>query len=117
MSAEHDPVLQEQDVMPRRLALSTTTVIVSVTLGGIAVAGLVLRLTVGPAPAAPEAMAAAREVSGIEQSLVVNDSEGLRRSEAQRKELESYRWVDRQRGLVQIPIQRAMELVAQGAQP
>jgi hypothetical protein len=42
------------------------------------------------------------------------EAEELRQLEAkQRSRLEGYHWIDRQQGLVQIPIERAMQLLAQ----
>ena len=42
------------------------------------------------------------------------EADELRQLEAkQQSRLEGYRWVDRQQGLVQIPIERAMQLLAQ----
>jgi hypothetical protein len=56
-------------------------------------------------------MPAAREVSGIEQTLIAHDRAGLRLTEAQRQALHTYGWVDRRAELVRIPIERAFELM------
>lgn len=50
--------------------------------------------------------------------VMPDETEELRQLETKQKSrLEGYHWVDRQQGLVQIPIERAMQLLAQqGAQ-
>lgn len=52
-----------------------------------------------------------RQIAGINQTLILDDPTGEQLVEAQRRELDSYGWVDREAGLVRIPIERAMQLV------
>jgi hypothetical protein len=52
------------------------------------------------------------ELSRIEQTLAGKAQRGIDLRNAQRRELERWGWVDRQRGVAQIPIDRAMDLVA-----
>lgn len=54
-----------------------------------------------------------RQIAGINQTLILNDPTGEQLIEQQRRELDSYGWVDRKSGLVRIPIERAMQLVAE----
>lgn len=56
---------------------------------------------------------APRQIAGINQTLILADPTGEQLIEAQRRELDSYGWVDRDSGLVRIPIERAMQLVAE----
>ncbi len=51
------------------------------------------------------------------QQLFEASVRAQQKREAQRRRLESYGWVDRARGLVHIPIDRAMDLALGGALP
>ena len=54
----------------------------------------------------------------IERKVVAEQPQELRQLEAaQRERLGRYAWVDRERGIVTIPIERAMDLVAEEAEP
>jgi len=53
----------------------------------------------------------------VEQQIFELADRGERQRAAQRARLGSYGWVDRQAGVAHIPIDRAMELVAQGIRP
>jgi hypothetical protein len=56
-------------------------------------------------PAAPDGQ--------LERELFDRPSEGLREREAELERLRSWGWVDRDHGIVHMPIERAMELVVQ----
>jgi len=70
-----------------------------------------------PAHPAMPAEAGQRKVGLVEQQLFenANHAEALRRRQLER--LGSYGWVDREKGLVHIPIDRAMDLAAKGERP
>jgi hypothetical protein len=53
----------------------------------------------------------------VEQQLFETATRGKKDQEARRSRLGSYGWVDRKNGIVRMPIDRAMELSAQGARP
>jgi hypothetical protein len=53
----------------------------------------------------------------VEQQLFETATRGRRDQEARRSRLGSYGWVDRKGGVVRLPIERAMELSAQGVRP
>lgn len=53
-------------------------------------------------------------VGALNVTMFPDAREGLAQRERQRAELEKYSWVDRQKGVVAIPIERAMQLVAGG---
>jgi len=53
-------------------------------------------------------------IGNIEQTLILADHSTERKQAAARATLEHYSWVNRERGIVAIPIERAMELVASG---
>jgi hypothetical protein len=61
-----------------------------------------------PMPAPPAQVARTR------QTLIGRDREGLELRQEQRDQLSRYEWVDRDEGVVRIPIERAIELRAGG---
>lgn len=54
-------------------------------------------------------------IAHIEQAPILGAAEGLDLRRQQREQLSRYRWVDRDAGLVAIPIERAMDLVERGS--
>ena len=53
----------------------------------------------------------------VEQQLFELSTRGERDRAARQERLGSYGWVDRRAGVVHLPIERAMELTAQGVRP
>jgi hypothetical protein len=53
----------------------------------------------------------------VEQRLFEHANQGPAWREAAHDRLDSYGWVDRQKGIVHVPIDRAMEMVEKGARP
>jgi hypothetical protein len=53
----------------------------------------------------------------VEQQLFETATRGREDLEARKGRLRSYGWVDRKNGIVRMPIDRAMELSAQGVRP
>lgn len=103
---------QENDSVPLGPAL--LLVLLAVLISAAAVGGSVLiagrparTSAVPPPPPAATTMP--------EQSLIEATERGVRMREAQRAALEEYRWVDRDAGLVSIPVERAIDLAAEGA--
>jgi hypothetical protein len=68
------------------------------------------------APALP-AQAGARKIGIVEQQLYAASQRSRDRLAAQRKELDSYGWVERKSGVIHLPVERAIDLAAQGAMP
>lgn len=54
-----------------------------------------------------------REIQGVDQMLFGAHQPASGDWSAKRRDLSAYHWVDRERGLVQIPIERAMDLVVE----
>jgi hypothetical protein len=54
---------------------------------------------------------APRQIAGIHQTLIERDRHGWEQREEQRRSLDEYRWISRERGIAQIPIDRAMDIV------
>jgi len=68
------------------------------------------RVQLAPTAGAPDAEASGSAPFATLQSAPQDELRSYRRAKA--AALEGYRWVDRKGGVVQIPIERAMELVA-----
>jgi hypothetical protein len=68
-----------------------------------------------PLPVPPEL--GQSKIGLVEQQLFESATRGERDRAARKERLGSYGWVDRKAGVVRIPIERAMELTAQGVRP
>jgi hypothetical protein len=82
--------------------------------GAASVAYIRHRNAVVPQAALPPEVGQSK-IGLVEQQLFDTNLRGARDSAARRAHLDGYGWVDRQAGLLHIPVARAMELVAQGA--
>ena len=69
----------------------------------------------GPIPIPPEI--GQSKIGIVEQSMFDLQVRGQRDRAARLERLGSFGWVDRDAGIVHLPIDRAMELVAQGVRP
>ena len=97
---------QERDHVPLRAIL----VVAAITLVIFASA------VIGAARAAtPHAVAVPAPRDTLERSLVVDTAPGLDRNAARARDLERYRWVDRDSGVAEIPIDRAIDLELEDA--
>jgi len=65
---------------------------------------------------AGEPGASPRELGGLLQTLIRSDTSAADQRTRDRQRLTQYGWVDQSRGLVRIPIARAMQIVAQEGQ-
>jgi len=108
-------VHQEDDVVASRRLVRIGVVSTAIGAIGVLVAGLVLSAGAGsvtPSLAGPGgALPAPREISEVEQTPIWSTRDGEDLRDAQRRELESWGWVDRDAGVAHIPIDRAMDLV------
>lgn len=87
--------------------------LVLIAAGGLLVGALALVGSVLLGAKRPPAHALTRapaEIGMLEQTLVEHSERGLALRKSQRQKLERYRYVDRSSGLVEIPIERAMDL-------
>ncbi|GEJ59049.1 hypothetical protein [Anaeromyxobacter diazotrophicus] len=115
----HPPA--EEDFVPsKRIVLVGAAALIVFSVGALA-AGLgmrTLRRELNPDGPAPRPAAAGQAKIGmVEQRLFEHSNQGPAwRAQAQRR-LESTGWVDRQKGLVHIPIDRAMDRVVKGEHP
>jgi hypothetical protein len=109
-------VRQEDDSVAAGRLVKIAGLSIAVGLIGVLFSALLLETNTGgirghlPAGATPRAAGPA--IAGIEQTPLFGAADGLDLRQRQREELSRYRWVDRDAGLVAIPIERAMDLVA-----
>jgi hypothetical protein len=69
----------------------------------------------GPVRVPPEI--GSSKIGMVEQQIFEKAERGSRDRAMREERLRSYGWVDRRRGVVHLPIERAMDLVAGGARP
>jgi hypothetical protein len=115
----HPPA--EEDIVPAGRIVWTGVASLVVFILGSVVAGMAMvsiRHSVNPdGPAAMPAEVGQAKIGMVEQRLFEHANQGAAwRAEAMVR-LNSTGWVDRQRGIVHIPIDRAMEMVEKGARP
>jgi len=115
----HPPA--EQDVVPsRQIVLVGVAALVLFTIGSIA-AGLgmkAMQRTVNPdgAHAAPTEAGKAK-IGMVEQRLFEYSNMGVAWRERQHRRLDTFGWVDKDKGIAHIPIDQAMEQVEKGQRP
>jgi hypothetical protein len=107
MSNQGEPVVrQEPDAIDRRRL--RRAIAVGVMGFAIAIAVTVLFLRTAP----PQAAAPPPAPAQADTSLVLATERGVTLKRAQRASLERFGWVDRDAGIARIPIERAMDIVA-----
>jgi hypothetical protein len=104
-------VVQERDRLASRAIGLVAAATIAITLFGVAVAGAILKLRASPEtrPEAARARSRIDEVNGMEMGLYARARASDRRVPAVAR-LNSYGWVDRNAGVVHIPIEIAFEL-------
>lgn len=112
MNAEsHTPLRQDEDRLPRRTLLAIAAVAVLVFAVAVAAAAGLAATDDGPSRHATTRGAPDR-IGFVEQTLVLDANRGRAMRDAQERELARYRWIDRDAGVVAIPVERAIDLVA-----
>jgi hypothetical protein len=115
-------VRQEDDKLSWRKALLVTLSLIGITLLLVLWAGTILRRTVAelrPPRQYPEReLGPRREVSGLQERLFMQGDVGeLGAGQAlnrkKQAELSSFGWIDKENGLVHIPIEEAMQLLVE----
>lgn len=90
---------------PDRLPLRAVLVVAALTIASFTLAVL------GAARAAsPRTIAVPAPRDTLERSLVVVTAPGLEKNTTRERDLEGYRWIDRDAGIAEIPIDRAIDL-------
>ena len=118
----HELVQERDHFRPRRFMVVAGVTVVIGVLAVVAAWGL-LRLTLAgltargklETPGAPRAIAG--PVSGVEQSMYSTDLSGQVNRADRAAELKQYRWVDKDRGIIAIPVDKAMQVLAQPNPP
>jgi hypothetical protein len=115
--AEGFTVVQESDVVASRKVSVILLVTIVISIVSVAAAGMILSVRRKSLsfhePAS--ASAAPSQIANIHQTPILRDRHGWELREKQRRALDEYHIIDRQRGLVQIPIDRAMQIVVDDA--
>lgn len=114
----HERVRQEEDrISSRTIVLVGVGSLVIFFLAGLSAVGFLHAREVEHGPVAIPLEAGQSKIGIVEQGLFDLAVRGQVEREKQRAVLNSYGWLDERAGIVHIPIDRAMELVAQGARP
>lgn len=117
----HAPLPEEEDVVPSRLILEVFAGVVMVGVALCLVAYGVLGLRewqLRPSRRFPEReLPPPHRVAELRQEAFDVVPPLPSSSTAAEERLHDYGWVDRSRGIVRIPIEQAMELVAAGVKP
>jgi hypothetical protein len=114
-SVEHSEVRQEPDRVPLRRALWLSALTLAIGALGVLVSAELLRRSNISAPARARVSGAGPRPIPLEHSEIAHAERGLALKSQQRKMLSRYGWVDRDAGVVRIPIERAMDLRAEAS--
>ncbi len=112
-------VHQEEDLVATRRLLKVA--VVSLLVGALAVffGGLVVACSTGalqPSFAGPRGpRASSPQMSRVEQTPIRDTRRGIDLRNEQLRDLESWGWVDREKGVAKIPIEQAMDVVVREA--
>lgn len=99
-------------------AVGVVSLVIFIIAGGLTVAWMHRQQrALNPDYPVMPAAAGQRKVGIVEQQLFENANRAQALREQQQRRLRSAGWVDRERGLVHLPVDRAMELVARGERP
>lgn len=117
----HPELHQEEDDVPRWKVVSALVVVAIISAVLILWARALVdgrAAALRPSGVFPEQWLGPRHlVARVRQDLFTERRPDQTWMAQQRRELGSYGWVDHERGLVRIPIEEAIELVARGERP
>jgi len=110
---------ETRDINVVKVALFTVALLAVITLGGLLIPLAVLKYdSAGKAtPSSSPRRQPAQELPPEPRLQTRESQDLLQMRAAEEKRLHSYGWVDRTNGVVRIPIERAIELVAQRGLP
>lgn len=116
---EHGPQVQsEEDRISTGKILAVGIASLLLFFFASVATSLFFRMRLGEHPPMPMPPELGRSKIGmVEQQIFDKALRGTRDRAAREERLRSYGWVDQRRGVVHLPIDRAMELVAQGVRP
>ena len=109
------PLQQPMFFAPAAVAVTLITFagLIACGVGGALVVERQLRVPAGPA-AARTPRPAALHIQTLDQTLFGMRAGGLEAKADAARRLSGYAWVERRAGVVHIPIERAMDIVARG---
>lgn len=114
------PPAEEDRIASAKIVWVGVVALVVFFLGSLA-AGMgmtAMRRSVNPdGPPALPAQAGAAKIGIVEQRLFEHANQGVAWREQAERRLATTGWVDRDKGVVHIPIDRAMEMVEKGERP
>jgi hypothetical protein len=106
----------ERDRVPPKAFWWTCAVTVTIVVASVFISSRLLRSWIRLVPeGAPGPAHADAQIGLVEQTLILTTRRGLDQQARQREGLRHFGWVDRQNGIAEIPIDRAMDLVADPA--
>jgi hypothetical protein len=106
----------ERDRVPPKAFWWTCAVTVVVIAASVVISSKLLQSWMRPAPEGASGPARAdAEMGLVEQTLILTTRRGLDQQAKQRESLGAFGWGDRPHGIAKIPIDRAMDLVADPA--
>lgn len=116
---EHDfKVVQEKERVPSRKVVAIAVGAVILGALGVVAAALLLVSSAGSVrvsalPPGEVQRPATVHIGEIKQTDIYRTAWGQELLSAQKKQLERYRWIDKERGVAQIPIEKAMDVVVE----
>jgi hypothetical protein len=119
MADSEDVKYETEDFSPRGIRWFTAGLAVLAVMVLVSMGGLLWFLSGGwpPRQGIVTPMIPAPNMSPEPDLQVASSRDYQEMRAAEEAQLHSYRWVDREAGIVAIPIKRAMELLASGAMP
>lgn len=113
----HPP--QEQDLVPGRTIAGVSAGVVAATIAGVLAAYAIGRCDAPELGAGRTSPQVAAEVSAMERLPFQVEAQGLEANRRAAAHLSSYGWIDRERGIVHIPIEAAFQvlLTRRGREP
>jgi len=112
--SQHPPDLPEEERLPQGRLLAAGAAVLLVSALAVWRADAILRdqtRSLRPGGEAPAPRAGAEEIGLVEQRMYELGRRGERRRREQLQQLGSYGWVDRDAGVIHIPVTRAMDEV------
>jgi hypothetical protein len=115
----HPPAEEDRIASAKILWIGVVALVVFFVGSLAAGVGMVaLRRAANPdGPPLMPAEAGKAKIGFVEQRLLEHANQGAAWREQAQRRLQSTGWVDREKGLVHIPIERAMDMVEKGARP
>jgi hypothetical protein len=113
MSTQEFFVTQDRDRLPLRRVATIAVLGVIVAVGSVVVSGAIENCEIRVQRTGIASSSVPRPIGTVETRLANNSRRGLDLVAEQKRTLESYGWIDRERGIVRIPIDRAIDLTAE----